>query len=48
MQIRKVTAEQIDHLPSDLHKTVARILVDQGTWIVVENNTSGDCRMVSA
>ena len=35
---RKVTAEQIDHLPSDLHRMVARILIDRGEWIVVRTN----------
>jgi hypothetical protein len=50
MAKRIVTAEQIEHLPSDLHKMVARALIARGEWIVVEqqNKTSGDCRMVVA
>jgi hypothetical protein len=44
---RSITQEQLEHLPSELHKLVAQALIARGEWIVVEheNQTSGDCRM---
>jgi hypothetical protein len=50
MTKRRITQEQLEHLPSDLHKMVAQALITRGEWIVVEHmsQTSGDCRMVAA
>ncbi len=48
MHKRVLTAEQLDHLPSELHKMVARVLVTRGEWSIVEYLTSGDCKMVEA
>jgi hypothetical protein len=48
MHRRKITAEQLHHLPSELHKTVAQILIEKGEWIVIENTTSGNCTAVGA
>jgi hypothetical protein len=45
---RYVTEEQLDHLPSDIHKMVARVLVTRGEWIVVEHLVSGDSATVVA
>ena len=48
MHKRVITTEQLDHLPSDFHKMVARVLITRGEWVIVEHKTSGDCRMVEA
>jgi hypothetical protein len=48
MHLRKITEEQLHHLPSELHKTVAQILIDKGEWIIQENTTSGNCTEVAA
>jgi len=45
---RCVTQEQLDHLPSDIHKMVARVLVTRGEWIVVEHLVSGESATVVA
>jgi hypothetical protein len=48
MTKRRITQEQLEHLPSDLHKMVAQALINRGEWIFVKHQTSGDCKMVAA